>query len=39
MVRDYDRRDVLRAMENGWRRGRDELVRLSQEGKDNDTFE
>jgi hypothetical protein len=31
MVRDYDRRDVLRTIENGWRRGREELVRLTRE--------
>jgi hypothetical protein len=39
MVRDYDRRDVLRAIEDGWRRGRAELARLTQEDKDDDTFE
>jgi hypothetical protein len=38
LVRDYDRRDVLRAIENGWRRGRDELARLAREDGDDDSF-
>jgi hypothetical protein len=38
MVQDYDHRDVLRAAENGWRRGLDELARLTQEDNDDDTF-
>jgi hypothetical protein len=38
MVRDYNRLDVLRAIENGWRRGRDELERLAHEDGD-DSFE
>jgi hypothetical protein len=39
MVADYDRLDVLRAIENGWRRGRDELDRLKQEDQDDGSFE
>jgi hypothetical protein len=39
MTRDYGRLDVLRAIENGWRRGRDELERLTRGDADNDSFE
>src|SRR5262249_30330556 len=39
MVRDYGRPDALRAVENGWRRGRDELARLTREDRDDDAFE
>jgi hypothetical protein len=38
LVRDYDRRDVRRAIENGWRRGRDERDRLMREDEDDDSF-
>jgi hypothetical protein len=38
MVRDYDRRDALRAIENGWRRGRDERDRLMREDEGDDSF-
>jgi hypothetical protein len=38
MVRDYDRRDVLRAIDYGWRRGRDERDRLMREDEDDDSF-
>jgi hypothetical protein len=39
MVRDHGRLDVLRAIENGWRRGRDELERLTKEDQEDDSFE
>jgi hypothetical protein len=39
MVRDHGRLDALRAIENGWRRGRDELERLTLEDLDDDSFE
>jgi hypothetical protein len=39
LVRDYDRRDVLRAVENGWRRGRDERDRLTREDEGDEAFE
>jgi hypothetical protein len=39
MVEDYDWLDVLRTIENGWRRGREELDRLIREGNDDDSFE
>jgi hypothetical protein len=38
LVRDYDRRDVLRAIENGWRLGQAERDRLMREDDDDDSF-
>jgi hypothetical protein len=39
MVSEYGRADVLRAIENGWRRGRDERARPAREDGDDDPFE